>query len=171
MKYKAKKQYRLPYYNYASSGYYFVTLCTKNRLKYFGSVQNGSIILSDIGRIVERSWQYIPRSSSFATLDQFVIMPNHLHGIILLDNPYEDRELTEKRFEIRNNSLSVIIRTFKAAVTARVREKHPSLLLWQERYYDRIVRNEKELQIVRNYIMNNPLQWEEDRNNSINILM
>ncbi len=90
MKYQIKKQYRLPYYNYASSGYYFVTLCTKNRRQYFSEIKNGSVFLTVIGKMAEQSWLYIPTSSPYVTLDEYVIMPDHIHGIILLDNPNEE---------------------------------------------------------------------------------
>jgi len=171
MKYKSKKQYRLPYYNYASSGYYFVTLVAKNRHEYFSIIKDGNIILTDIGKIIKQSWLYIPMSSPFVSLDEYVVMPNHVHGILLIDNPNEDLELKEKKFEIRKNSRSVVMRTFKAATTARARKLNPNIQLWQSRFYDRIIRNEKELQNVRKYIKDNPLQWEEDCKNAVNIMM
>ena len=171
MKYKSKKQYRLPYYNYASSGYYFVTLVAKNRHKYFSAINDGNVILTDIGEIIKQSWLYIPISSPFVILDEYVIMPNHVHGILLIDNPNEGLELKEKKFEIRKKSLSIVMRTFKASVTARARKEHPDIKLWQSRFYDSIIRNETHLQNVRKYIENNPLQWEENSKNPMSIMM
>ena len=165
MKYQIKKQYRLPHYNYASSGYYFVTLFTKNRRQYFSEIKNSSVFLTAIGKMVERSWLYIPTSSPYVTLDEYVIMPDHIHGIILLDNPNEEMILKKKKFEIRKKSLSLVMRTFKAAVTARAREIHPKIEIWQPRFYDRIIRNERQLHNIRKYIINNPLQWEEEQKN------
>jgi putative transposase len=165
MKYKTKKQYRLPYYNYARSGYYFVTICSYNKNEIFSSILDGTVVLTDIGKTIERSWEYIPTSSPFASLDEYIIMPDHLHGIILIDNPNEN-DTAEVKFEMRKRTLSVVIRTFKAAATASARKIYPGIDLWQPRFFDRIIRNEHELQRIRKYIVDNPRQWEADRNNS-----
>jgi putative transposase len=170
MRYKIKKQYRLPYFNYARSGYYFVTICSYRRREIFSSVYKGEVILTDIGRIIQRSWEYIPVSSPFASLDESIIMPNHLHGIIRLDNP-DEADTADVKFEMRKRTLSVVMRTFKAAVTARARAIYPGIKLWQPLFFDRIVRNEEELLRIRKYIVDNPLQWEKDRNNLENVMM
>lgn len=128
------------------------------------------MILTDVGEAIERSWEYIPTSSPFASLDEFVIMPNHLHGIILIDNP-DQSDVADIRFEMRKRTLSVVMRTFKAAATANARKIHPAIDLWQPRFFDRIIRNEQELQRIRKYIVDNPQQWDEDRNNPQNIMM
>ncbi len=166
MKYKNKKQYRLPHFNYARSGYYFVTVCSYHRKELFSSIQNGKVVLSDIGGLIERSWRYIPTSSPFASLDEYVIMPNHLHGIILFDNP-DEPDTAEIKFEMREKTLSVVMRTFKAAATANVRKIYPAIELWQPKFFDRIVRNDQELQRIRKYILDNPLRWEQDKNKAL----
>jgi putative transposase len=164
MKYKTRKQYRLPYFNYASSGYYFVTICSKDRRKLFGTIANNRTTLSEIGEIIRQAWLYIPTSSPYVTLDEFVIMPDHIHGIILIDNPDESREIKEKAFEVRKKSLSVVIRTLKAATTAKARKILSVETIWHPRFHDRIIRNDAELQRIRKYIQDNPVRWEEDRN-------
>ncbi len=161
MEYKTKKQYRLHHFNYARSGYYFVTICSHHREEIFSTIQDGRVILSDIGEAIERSWKYIPISSPFASLDEFVIMPNHVHGIILIDNPNES-DVAEVKFEMRKRTLSVVMRTFKAAATANARKIRPAIDLWQSRFFDRIIRNDQELQRIRKYILDNPLRWEID---------
>ncbi|MEW5798062.1 MAG: transposase [Bacteroidota bacterium] len=173
MKYKYHKQYRLPYYNYASTNLYFVTICTYKRQEIFGRILNSKINLSDEGKCVEDSWKMIPVVANYAGIDVFVIMPNHIHGIIAINNPDEPRELPTKAFAVRKRSLSNVVRNFKTAVTTKIRKlkndnEYP---VWQSRFYDRIIRNEKELNAIRNYIINNPVKWEEERNNPENLLM
>jgi len=99
MSYKFRKQYRLPYYNYASSGLYFITICADRRACLFGDVAEEGMRLSPLGDIVVRCWEHIPASSPYASIDAFVVMPNHVHGIIFIDNPDEPREITDMRFE------------------------------------------------------------------------
>ncbi|MFA6540527.1 MAG: transposase [Bacteroidota bacterium] len=171
MKYKQHKQYRLPYYNYASSGIYFVTICTKNREELLGSIQNHKTQLSKIGSIVNECLVNIPVKWRYIHLDEFVIMPNHIHGLLVIDNPGEGREIKEIKFYPQKKSLSFIVRNFKAIVTLLVRKDLPGADIWQSRFYDRIVRNEKELNNIRLYIQNNPIRWETDRNNTENLLM
>ncbi|MFZ4622478.1 MAG: transposase [Bacteroidota bacterium] len=166
MNYKIKKQYRLPHFNYARSGYYFVTICSCHRKEIFSKIHEGKVVLTEIGDIIDRSWKYIPTSSPFASLDEFVIMPDHVHGIILIDNPNES-DVADIKFEMRKRTLSVVVRTFKAAATANARKIHPAIDLWQPRFFDRIIRNHEELQRIRKYILDNPLRWEVDRNNQM----
>lgn len=171
MRYKQHKQYRLPYYNYASSGLYFVTICCHNREYLFGEIVNGEINLSNIGKYVFECLRNLPKKLQYVILDEFVIMPNHIHVILGINNPEEDLTLKEKRFQIEKNSLSLIVRNFKSTVTLLSRKEFPGIIIWQSRFYDRIIRNERELIAIRRYIQNNPLQWEEDRNNPENLMM
>ncbi len=171
MKYKIHKQYRLPYYNYASAGLYFVTVCTHKRKHILGKIEKGKLELSPIGRIVEQCWKNILLSSPYASIDSFVIMPNHVHGIIVIENPDEKREIVELKFRPERKSLSVVIRNFKGAASIRSHEQFPEVKIWQSRFYDRIIRDEKELNAVRKYIADNPLKWEEEKNNTDNLYM
>ncbi|MFZ4621653.1 MAG: transposase [Bacteroidota bacterium] len=158
-RFKDHKQYRLPYFNYSSTGSYFITVCTKDRVNLFGRIENGKIIVTEMGRIAQDCWEKIPVISSFATLDQYVVMPNHVHGIIKIYNPDEDSFLTTKEFKIRPRSISTVVAGFKSAVTKRCREIDPTIDIWQSRFFDRIIRNDAELNNIRQYIKNNPAQW------------
>ena len=171
MKYKQHKQYRLPHFNYATSGYYFTTIVTKNRVPYFGDVHDGKVQLSHLGTIVQKCMTRIPLVTSYAKLDTFVVMPNHVHSIFLLENPYEIRLDSDSKFQPQKRSLSLVVRNFKAAVTTAARAVSPGIEVWQSRFYDRIVRNERELTAMRSYIENNPMRWEADKSNSENLKM
>jgi len=170
-RYKLHKQFRLPYYNYSSTGLYFITICTKNRNPLFGNIRDGHIIPSDIGKIAIECWENIPFKSPYASVDSFVTMPDHIHGIICINNPDNDKFLKEKIFQPAKRSLSIAVRSFKSAVTLQSRAIYPDIDIWQKRFFDRIIRNEKELNAIRTYIENNPMQWEADKNNPENIMM
>jgi putative transposase len=169
--YKRCKQHRLPYFNYASNAYYFVTICTKDRQHYFGTICNNEPQLSDIGKIVQECLNNLPMKLSYITIDEFVIMPNHMHAIVFINNPEEKRTIRAKKFQPAKRSLSLVIRNFKSTVILLARRRIGPIDMWQPRFYDRIVRNEDELNRIRTYIRNNPAQWEIDRNNPENLLM
>lgn len=168
MSYKLKKQYRLPFYNYASTNLYFVTLCTYKKHHYFGRISNGIVELSDIGQIVLECLQNRPRKLSYVSLDQFVIMPDHLHAIIHIDNPEEERTKKGNTFSLKERSMSEVVRNFKSAVTLISRQNYPGIYVWQDRFHDRIIRNEQELFAIRKYIIDNPAQWELKQHHKIN---
>ena len=127
--------------------------------------------LSQFGIIADQYWKLIPEKSPFASLDSFIVMPNHVHGIIAITNSNEESFLQKKEFKIRAHSISTVIKGYKAAVTMKCREMEPSIIMWQSRFYDRIIRNERELNAIRLYIANNPMKWEEDKNNLENLMM
>jgi putative transposase len=137
---------RLINYNYSQNGYYFVTLCTQDKKYYFGDIINDQMQLSEIGMIAKQQWLSIPEHyKENVTLDIFAIMPNHLHGIIII---YNDQ------YNIQKNSLSKIIQQYKAPA-----------FQWQRSFYDHIIRNEISCQKIREYIQNNPLKWSLDKHN------
>lgn len=171
MKYKQHKQYRLPYYNYASSGLYFVTICTHNRDYLFGEIKNEQIDLSNFGLFVLECLTNLPKKLPYVLIDEFVIMPNHIHIIIQIDNPNEEFSFKAKKFQIEKKSLSLVVRNFKSVVTLLGRRKYPDIKIWQSRFYDRIIRKEIELYSIRKYIQDNPMQWAVDRNNPGNLMM
>ena len=174
MEYKRFKHYRLPYYNYASSSLYFITICTAEREKHLmGEIVNGEMILSDAGKSAEESLGIIPSIADYASVDTFAIMPDHLHAIIFIDNPDEPKDIPELKFSVRKKSLSNVIRNFKSAATTKIRvlNRDSTMKVWQSRFFDRIVRNEHELNAIRQYIINNPMQWEMDKNRPDNLLM
>lgn len=171
MDFKRSRQIRLPYYNYASTGLYFITICAHHRKYLFGDIHDGKMIATPIGQIARQCWGYIPTSSPYAGIDSFVVMPNHVHGIIAINNPEESGDIPGKKFEPRKRSLSIVVRNFKAAVSIKSRVLYPAIRIWQPRYFDRIIRSENELNAVRRYIENNPQQWSEDKNNPENLAM
>jgi putative transposase len=165
-----RKSIRLKEYDYSQPGEYFVTICAKNHKCIFGSIVNGQIDLNERGRIVERCWKGIPEHFSNVKLDEYVIMPNHIHGILILNESVGTRHavsLHERFGKPVSGSVSTIVRSFKSAVTKRINEMHvrESAQLWQPRYYDRIIRSEKELQNIRDYIANNVITWTYNKEN------
>ena len=169
-KIKERKLNRLKNYDYSNSGYYFVTICTDNHIKHFGKIENDKIVLTDLGKIVKKCWLDIPIHFPAAILDQFIIMPNHVHGIIIIDYDDKSQNLVGTNIQsvgnenirsLQNNrktNLSSIIKGFKVGVTKLAKENKFSNFKWQKSFYDRILRNEKELLNIRKYIKYNPLK-------------
>lgn len=187
---------RHPDWDYGNPGWYFVTLCTQKRICFFGTIQNGMVGLSHAGCVAHRCWTAIPDHFDHVRLDAFVIMPNHVHGLVgIMDRlPEETRRGTEETRhgteETRHGtslrgvddhesgkerrspmseitpdsgSLGIIINQYKGAVTRTVRRGECTDFAWQPRYHDRIVRDEREFQAIRRYIVDNPIQWTGDR--------
>ena len=175
-----RESIRLKGFDYSKAGAYFVTICSRDKQCVFGMAEDDRIILSRLGRIVEECWTQIPDHFEQATLDEFIIMPNHLHGIILLTAKYpdsrdtihrvrppEEHETTESFGHPTSGSLPTIMRTFKAAVTRETRRQKLSddQSIWQERFFERVIRNDDAMLKAREYIVNNPLKWHLDKEN------
>jgi REP element-mobilizing transposase RayT len=170
---------RLRGWDYRNPGYYFVTICTKNREPYFGQIVQGKEMhLSSMGEIAAQCWREIPKHHANVDLDEFMIMPNHTHGIIIICNPVVAAETLHatsllpppgesKMSEIspKAGSLGAIIRSYKSAVTRLCGLQGFSEFAWQTRYHDHIIRNENSLFRIRQYIGNNPAKWELDKEN------
>jgi len=207
MTYDPKKHHRrsvrLKGYDYESPGWYYVTICTHDRNFLFGEIVESQMRPSSTGEIAQKCWNEIPRHCPRATLDVSIVMPNHLHGIIVIggDTPSEGtgtlrrastksasspgrdtpwRVPTTVRREAFGKpvpgSLATLLRLFKQAVTVQVRAhvgppdgvgaRHGvPLQVWQDNFYEHIIRNEKELNRIREYICNNPLRWPYDSEN------
>ncbi len=177
------KSARMPNWNYGWKGSYFVTICTQGREFYFGDIVGNRMKLSEIGEIAESEWLKSPefRPDMNLEMDEFVIMPNHLHGIITIgkneynefndghrDAMHGDSSITPTtKSGPQRNNLSSIIRGFKSAVTINARKFHVDFA-WQSRFHDHIIRNEESLNNIRNYIRNNPLNWTNDSSNHEN---
>jgi putative transposase len=176
-KYKNKyriKSSRLPHWNYANDGFYFVTICTYGREYFFGEIIKDEMKMSSVGDVVKREFLKTVEMRKNIKLDRWVIMPNHSHMIIAIDNglDYGDSQMRSEyknKFGPQKNSLSSIIRGFKSSVTKICNELNLNDFKWQERFYDRIVRNSDELDRIRQYIINNPLKWDLDWNNPENL--
>ncbi|HRY82900.1 MAG TPA: transposase [Candidatus Moranbacteria bacterium] len=182
MELKNRKNNRLQNYDYSQNGMYFVTICTKNREELFGGIKNGKMILNELGKIVQKCYLEIPKHFDNIYLDQYVIMPNHVHGIIEINfninvgNAYMRSKNTNRTKML----LSKIVQGFKAAVTRmengydknnKKERVYAFPTIWQKSFYDHIIRNEISLNKIREYILNNPKNWEQDRNNVENIWM
>lgn len=164
---------RLEEWDYSNPWWYYVTINTKNHIHYFGKVENGKMILNELGMIAEKQWLYTKEIRKNVDLDLYVIMPNHIHGIIII-NPVETRhgvslQQTNAFSKPIKNSLSVIINQFKGSVKRWSNQNAIRDFQWQPRFYDRIIRNEKELYNIRKYIEQNPLKWELEKDDSENI--
>lgn len=171
--------FRLEGYNYAWAGAYFITICTLHRAHFFGRVVKGKVELSPVGKIVEEEWLKSPdiRPDMSLHLDEFVVMPNHFHGILIIGNNEYNRDTMhnnsgdilqcvstpyKNQFGPQKKNLASIIRGFKSAVSIRARKINPAFG-WQSLYYERIIRDRRAWLTIANYIKNNPFNWQEDR--------
>lgn len=186
-KYRIKTT-RLSNWDYSNPSMYFVTICTKNFANYFGIVSNDSVKLSSIGKIVQKEWLKTEQLRNNIKLDEYIIMPNHIHGIISIVETHgyasplkitktqsnlsplqiaethsnaslPTNEKSKNVFGPQINNLSSIIRGFKSACTKRIRTTLNPDFTWQPRFYDHIIRDENSLGNIQNYIINNPANW------------
>jgi putative transposase len=162
---------RLRAHDYTSSGAYFVTVCAAQKQHLFGDILEGEMALNDLGRIVLECWNALPEHFPNVALDEFVVMPNHVHGIVLIERPpvgarhASPLHATEKpKNGVPAGSLGAIVGSFKSAVTKRVNESRgpPGVPVWQRNYHERIIRSDRELEDTRRYVTNNPLAWALD---------
>ena len=200
MKYDPEKHHRrsirLKGYDYSQAGAYFITIVTQGRTCLFGDVEDGEMRLSTWGEIAREEWFKTAQIRPYVRLHdaEFVVMPNHVHGIIWIvddddnvvgarrrhvgarrrraptgrDAPVSDHDTTVERFGVPVcGSIPTIVRAFKSATTKRVNalRNTPGAPVWQRNYSEHIIRSEESLNRIRDYIANNPLQWEWDREN------
>jgi putative transposase len=191
-----RRSIRLRDYDYSLAGAYFVTICTKDRECLFGEISEGKMRINFLGGMIQKWWMELMHRFKNIGLDELVIMPNHMHGIIfiaddcrgevsspLLKNitqgqgnpaPTENNakqcggETPPLRKNIRKYTLGQIVAYFKYQTTKDIKKSRGTsvISLWQRNYYERIIRNEKELSKIREYIQNNPLKWSLDCENS-----
>jgi putative transposase len=182
MKYNPDKHHRqsirLKDYDYASAGAYFITLCTYQKQHLFGEIVAGEMVLNEVGKIVYEEWLRSKEIRKEIELDEFVIMPNHIHGIawILPSDPLPPNVGARGPSPLHadthtagagKRSLGAFVGGFKSSCTKRINEKRatPSIPVWQRNYYERVVRKDKELNGVREYIHYNPTNWSTDEEN------
>lgn len=170
-----RRSLRLQGYDYAQAGAYFVTICTQGRECLFGEIVGGAIQLNNAGRVVSDEWFKTAqiRENVILSADEFVVMPNHVHGIIwLVDGRGTlQRAPTVERFgKPTSGSIPTIVRLFKSVTTRQINLQRgtPGAPVWQRNYYEHIIRNDESLGRIRDYIVNNPLQWALDRENPAN---
>jgi len=166
-----RRSIRLAGYDYSQPGAYFVTVVTQDRTSLFGEVVNGEMRLDICGRIATEEWQRTADIRPNVTIDVFVVMPNHIHGIIVIDGgrgTLQRAPTVAERFgKPISNSIPTIIRLFKSASTNRINEMRgaPGLPVWQRNYYEHVIRDEGDLAAVRQYIVDNPERWADDPEN------
>ena len=160
-----------------------MTIVTRNRLCLFGDISDGEMVLSDTGRIAKASWVGLSSRFPAVSLDSFVVMPNHIHGIITVGAqfiapdsdsvqfiapasvPYNHVGIAREGAMNRAPTLGEIIRTYKAVSTRMIRQTANAGFAWQRNYYEHVVRNEESLNRIRQYILENPARWAIDREN------
>lgn len=159
-----RRSIRLSGHDYTQPGAYFVTIVTQGHRYVFGDIVAGNILLNDAGRIVSRAWEWLATQYAYVELDGYVVMPNHLHGIIVIA---EHRAGDSRIAPTNRKPLGRLIGAFKTVSTKQVNlaQNTPKQPLWQRNYYEHIIRNEADLDRAREYIMNNPLRWETDGEN------
>ena len=170
---RRRRSIRLQNYDYSKAGSYYITVCTRNRELLFGDVVRGQMKRNEIGQIVQNVWDSLPQFYDGIELDAFIIMPNHLHGIIVIrsavgaihESPLQQDALRVR--DRRNMFLSKIIGRLKmvSAKNINLFRKTSGLAVWQCNYYEHIIRYEASLDRIRQYIADNPAQWEFDEEN------
>jgi REP element-mobilizing transposase RayT len=172
-----RRSIRLKGYDYAQAGAYFVTLCTQARECLLGEVAGNAMRLNDWGRIVAESWEWLAEQYPYVELDEWVVMPNHMHGIIVLVNDDGgDGPLgrggsrpapTRPAPTTKRKPLGQLIGAFKTVSAKRINLMRgtPGAPVWQRNYYEHIVRDDRALKAIRHYIQNNPLKWALDMDN------
>jgi REP element-mobilizing transposase RayT len=174
-----RRSIRLKEYDYAQAGGYYVTIVASHRELLFGEVVNGEMRLNERGKIADACWREIPNHFPNVELGAHMIMPNHMHGIILITDdhrrgaiyraPTENDANIEKFGKPVKGSLPTIIRTYKAAVTRLIGRELNETGIWQRNYYEHILRDETDLQNKTDYIEANPLLWDQDDENPVNL--
>jgi REP element-mobilizing transposase RayT len=176
-----RRTIRLKGYDYSQAGLYFITICCQDRICRFGKIENGEMILNEYGQIAQQCWLEIPEHFPHSVLHEYIIMPNHVHGIIELTNddditvgvknfsphdisdfsPHDISDIRAKNFSPQHGTsrtIGSIIRGFKIGVT-----KQFGATIWQRNYYEHIIRNEQSYQNISDYIIQNPENWTEDK--------
>lgn len=168
-----RRSIRLQDYDYTQPGGYFITIVTHQRDCIFGTIANREMQLNSLGIIADECWRAIPEHFPNVELGAYVVMPNHVHGIIVIRS---DASASERRGTIYRapteqyqkpviGSIPTIIRTYKAAVTRRIGRECNATGIWQRNYYERIIRNHEEWDRIHRYIESNPSRWAEDQEN------
>lgn len=164
-----RQSIRLTGYDYSRSGAYFITLNTENRARFFGEIKNGKMELNEAGREACNCWLAIPDHYPFIRIHEFIIMPDHIHGILeILDrsevgandhSPRQNRYKSE--FKSPSKTIGSVIRGYKIGVTKWMRQHTDIHKVWQRNYYEHIIRNSQAFDRIATYIQDNPKNWRE----------
>jgi REP element-mobilizing transposase RayT len=169
-----RRSIRLRHYDYRQAGAYYVTFCTYNRLSIFGKIVDGKMVLNKIGQIAATEWERSPEIRREIELDAWVIMPNHMHAIVLItesniENTPPNKSNISPNTAIRGlgsikRSLSSLVQGFKSSATLKINahRKTPRLPVWQRNLWEEVIKSEERLNEIRDYIINNPRRWSED---------
>ena len=162
-----RQSMRLMEYDYSQAGAYFVTICVREGEPLFGEIVNGVVQLSDFGRVVMECWKAVPEHFQDVELDEFVVMPNHVHGIIVISavGTIHELSLQNDPRSRRRMLLPKVVGYLKMNTAKRINEirETPGTPVWQRNYYEHIIRHDDEMKQLRNYIANNPIGWESDK--------
>jgi REP element-mobilizing transposase RayT len=169
-----RQSIRLKGYDYSKPGYYFVTICVADRYCLFGEILDEEMHLNEYGKIAKAEWLRTENLRDNVCLDEFVVMPNHVHGIIKIIDKNSSRGVSpyapaaakksKNKFRSPSNNLGAMVRGYKSTVTKQINKlnNQPGDKVWQRNYYDHIIRNRHELNRIRKYIQDNPKNWEND---------
>lgn len=169
-----RRSIRLRGADYSEPGAYFITICAANKKSIFGKIENGRAVLNRLGEMIRACWIRIPKHFAYASIKEFVVMPNHLHDIIALSVgaryivPFDRKARTPERFQKPvKGSIPTIVRTFKAAVARQARKELgiDGSGIWQRNYFERVLREGQDYADVSRYIVENPMRWEWDEEN------
>ncbi|MCY3958415.1 MAG: transposase [Chloroflexi bacterium] len=165
-------------YDYSQAGAYFVTIVTRRKLCLFGNVRDEEVQLNTLGKLMVEVWEWLGERYPYVELDEYVVMPNHLHGIIVLTEfaesgfgPATERSAGHHHSRAapaaRRKPLGELVGAFKTVGTGRANlaQATAGRVIWQRNFYERVIRNERELGSIREYIVNNPLAWDSDQEN------
>lgn len=164
-----RRSVRFAGFDYQSHGAYFITVCTIHHRPFFGRIENDAMQPNWVGKIVEREWLRVAQLRSEIALDEYVVMPNHFHAIVIIRPDMACRVGTKPAFgKPQSKSLAMVIGGFKSAVTRHINARRAArnlspVVVWQGRFYDRIIRDETELLNTRRYIIENPQNWQNDQ--------
>jgi len=184
-----RQSIRLKGYDYSQSGLYFITICCYQRECLFGNIINSQMILNNFGQLIKEEWLKSAEIRKEIELDDFVIMPNHFHGIVIINqeinsdfmkndvdfqdnnvgangrSPLQQIPSSPPKISMKPKSISSLIAGFKSATTKKINiiRNTPQNPVWQRNYYDHIIRNDESLAKIREYVQNNPLSWENDQ--------
>ncbi|MFN6232558.1 MAG: transposase [Dolichospermum sp.] len=184
-----RQSIRLKGYDYSQSGLYFITICCYQRECLFGNIMNSQIILNNFGQLIKEEWLKSAEIRKEIEFDDFVIMPNHFHGIVIINqeinsdfmkndvdfqdnnvgangrSPLQQIKSSRPKISMKPKSISSLIAGFKSATTKKINiiRNTPQNPVWQRNYYDHIIRNDESLARIREYVQNNPLSWENDQ--------
>ncbi len=181
-----RRSIRLKGYDYAQKGAYFVTICVNDRRNLFGGITDGKMELNDMGKIVKDAWRWLGNQYEYIELDEFIIMPNHMHGIICINDVGRGgsdefiimpnhmhgiicindvgRGGSRTAPTMKIKPLGRLIGAFKTVSTKQINiiRQMPGRQFWQRNYYEHIIRDDNDLTRIREYLINNPAQWEQD---------